>query len=55
MQFVMRILNTLLGHSLILMLPLPLFSGIFGVVKVVVKLVVRLEPPHVFTVRYKVS
>jgi hypothetical protein len=55
MEFVIMILKTLLGQPLILLLPLPLFSSISSVSKVVVKLVLRSEPPHVLTVRYKVS
>jgi hypothetical protein len=35
------------------MFPLALFSGISDVAKVVVKLILRLELPHVLTVRYK--
>jgi hypothetical protein len=44
----------LLGQSLILLLPLPLFSSITCVVEVVVKLVLRSEPLHVLTLRGKV-
>jgi hypothetical protein len=35
------------------MFPLALFSGISDVAKVVVKLILRSELPHVLTVRYK--
>jgi hypothetical protein len=47
------ILNTLLIQSLILLFPLALFFSISGVAKVVVKLILRSELPHVLTVRYK--
>jgi hypothetical protein len=50
---VIWILDTLLGQSLILLFPLALFFGIFGVAKVVVKLILQSELPHVLTVRYK--
>jgi hypothetical protein len=53
--FLIWILMTLLGQSVILLLPLPLFSSISGVAKVVVKLILQSEPLHVVTVRYKVS
>jgi hypothetical protein len=43
----------MLGQSLILLFPLALFSSISGVAKVVVKLILRSELPHVLTVRYK--
>jgi hypothetical protein len=43
-----------LGQSLILLLPLSLFSSITGVVEVVVKLILRSEPLHVLTLRGKV-
>jgi hypothetical protein len=38
-EFFIWILKTLLGQYFILMLPLPLFSGITGVAEVVVKLI----------------
>jgi hypothetical protein len=44
----------MLGQSFILLLPLPLFSGITGIAEVVVKLILQLEPLHVLTVRGKV-
>jgi hypothetical protein len=44
MKFVIWILKTLLGQSFILLLPLPLVSGITSVAEVVVKLVLLLEP-----------
>jgi hypothetical protein len=43
----------LLGQSLILLFPLALFSGISSVAKVVVKLILLSELPHVLTVHYK--
>jgi hypothetical protein len=52
-EFVIWILDILLGQSLILPFPLAMFSGISGVAKVVVKLILRSELPHVLTVRYK--
>jgi hypothetical protein len=39
MEFLIWILKTLLGQSVILLMPLPLFSIITNVAKVVVKLV----------------
>jgi hypothetical protein len=43
-----------LVQSFILLLSLPLFSGIIGVAEVVVKLVLRSEPLHVLIVHTKV-
>jgi hypothetical protein len=54
MKFIIWILKTLLGQSFILLLPLPLFSGIIGVAEVVVKLILRSELLHVLTVQSKV-
>jgi hypothetical protein len=54
MKFVVWILKTLLGQSFILLLPLPLFSGITGVAEVVVDLILRSEPLHVLTLHGKV-
>jgi hypothetical protein len=45
--FVVWNLKILLGQSFILLLPLPLFSNITGVVEVVVKLILQSEPLHV--------
>jgi hypothetical protein len=39
MEIIIWILKTLLGQSFILLLPLPLLSGIIGVAEVVVKLI----------------
>jgi hypothetical protein len=52
-KFVIWILDTLLGQSLILLFALALFFGISGVAMVVVKLILCSELPHVPTVRYK--
>jgi hypothetical protein len=54
MEFLMWILRTLVDQYVILLLPLPLFPSITGVVEVVAKLVLRSEPLHVLTIRYKV-
>jgi hypothetical protein len=48
-EFAIWILKTLFGQSFILLLPLPLFSSIIGIVEVVVKPVLRSEPLHVLT------
>jgi hypothetical protein len=52
-KFVIWILDTLLGQSLILLFALALFFGIFDVAKVVVKLILCSELPHILTVCYK--
>jgi hypothetical protein len=54
MKIIVWILKTLLGQSFILLLSLPLFSGITDVAKVVAKLVLWSEPLHVLTVHGKV-
>jgi hypothetical protein len=54
MKFVIRIFKTLLDQSFILLMPMPLFSGIAGVAEVVVKLILRLEPLHVMAIYGKV-
>jgi hypothetical protein len=55
MKFVIWILKILLGQSFILLLSLPLFFGIIGVAKVVVKLtILRSEPLHALIVHEKV-
>jgi hypothetical protein len=53
-EFVIWILKTLLDQSLIILLPLPLFSGITCVAELVVKLILRLETLHVLIVCSKV-
>jgi hypothetical protein len=53
-EFVIWILNILLSQTVILLLPLPLFSSITDVAEVVIKLVLRSEPLHVLTIRGKV-
>jgi hypothetical protein len=54
MEFVKWILKTLLCQSIILLLPLLLFSHITSVAEVVVKLIMCPEPLHVLIVRGKV-
>jgi hypothetical protein len=44
---------TLLGQSFILLLPLPLFSGITCAAEVVAKLILRSEPLDVLTIQGK--
>jgi hypothetical protein len=53
-EFVGWILMTMLAQSFILLLPLPLFSAITSVAKVVVKLIQQSEPLHVLTLHGKV-
>jgi hypothetical protein len=54
MKFVIWILKTLLGQSIILLLPLPQFSDITSVVEVVVKLILQSEPLYGLIIRGKV-
>jgi hypothetical protein len=54
LKFLIWILKTLLGQSVILLLPLPLFSDISDVVEVMVKLILRSKLLHVLTIHYKV-
>jgi hypothetical protein len=54
MKFVIWILKTLLGQSIILLLPLPQVSDITSVVEVVVKLILQSEPLYGLIIRGKV-
>jgi hypothetical protein len=53
-KFVICILTTMLGQSIILLLPLPQFSDITDFVEVVVKLVLRSKSLHVLIAHGKV-
>jgi hypothetical protein len=53
LEFIIWILKTLPDQYFILLSPLPLFSSIIGAVDVMVKLILRLKPLHVLTIRDK--